>query len=64
MRAGIDFHLADDAELVLSPRRSDYAGFGIAPYGGQYSTVITAAAAHGLRITGTGRIRGLSLIHI
>jgi polygalacturonase len=58
LRGGIDFHLADDAELVVSPRRADYAGYAIGPYGGQYSTLLTAVAAHGLKITGTGRING------
>jgi hypothetical protein len=60
LRGGIDFHLADDAELLVSSRRSDYAGTLIGPYGGQYSTLITAIGAHGLRISGTGRINGRS----
>jgi len=48
LRGNIDFHLADDAELLISTRREDYRGGG----------VITALEAHGLRITGTGRING------
>jgi polygalacturonase len=60
LRGGIDFHLADDAELVVSAHRGDYAGSATAPYGGQYSTLLTAVEAHGLRISGTGRIIGRS----
>jgi len=48
LRGGIDFHLADDAELVVSTDRSHYKG----------RAVLTARQAHGLRITGTGNIRG------
>ena len=60
LRGGIDFHLADDAELWASSNRNDYGASAIAPYGGQYSTLITAIEAHGLRISGTGRINGRS----
>lgn len=60
LRGGIDFHLADDAELLVSPNRGDYADSGIGPYGGPFSPVITAVGAHGLRISGTGRINGRS----
>jgi polygalacturonase len=60
LRGGIDFHLADDAELVASSNRGDYGGFEIGPYGGQFSPLISAVGAHGLRITGTGRIIGRS----
>lgn len=60
LRGGIDFQLADDAELVASARRDDYGGSEVAPYGGQYGTLISAVAAHGLRISGTGRINGRS----
>ena len=31
LRGGIDFHLADDAELVASSNRGDYGGFEIGP---------------------------------
>lgn len=48
LRAGIDFHLADDAELVVSTDRAHYIGSG----------VIVANEAHGLRISGTGKIDG------
>ncbi len=51
LRAGIDFHLADDAELLVSTRPEDFAPTGAA---------ISAHEAHGLRITGPGRINGRS----
>ena len=60
LRAGIDFHLADDAELVVSSRRDDYVGTAVAPYGGPFSALLSAVEAHGLRISGTGRINGRS----
>jgi len=48
LKGGIDFHLADDAELVVSTNPQHYTGGG----------VITATGADGLRITGTGNING------
>ncbi len=51
LKSGIDFHLADDAELVLSTARQHYGSNG----------VITAYEAQGLRISGTGNIRGRAL---
>ena len=48
LRSDIDFHLADDAELLVSTDRQHYIGRGL----------ITAQGAHGLRISGTGRING------
>ena len=51
LKAGIDFHLADDAELLVSTRPEDYAGAGAA---------LTAHEAHGLQVTGTGSINGRS----
>ena len=48
LKGGIDFHLADDAELVVSTNPQHYTGGG----------VITASGADGLRITGTGNING------
>jgi polygalacturonase len=50
LKGGIDFHLADDAELLASTRRADYPGDG--------DGILTAQAAHGLTITGTGNING------
>jgi hypothetical protein len=48
LRGGIDFHLADDAELLISTRQEHYLGGG----------VITAREANNLRISGTGKING------
>ncbi len=48
LKGSIDFHLADDAELVVSPDPSHYRG----------GAVIAASGAQGLRITGTGNING------
>jgi polygalacturonase len=48
LRSGIDFHLADDAELLISTKEEHYLGGG----------VITARGALGLRISGTGNING------
>ena len=48
LRGGIDLHLADDAELLISTSPEHYAGGG----------VITAREAHSLRISGTGKISG------
>ncbi|HVW22448.1 MAG TPA: glycosyl hydrolase family 28 protein [Opitutaceae bacterium] len=51
LRGGIDFHLADDAELRVSARAEDYAGAG---------AVFTARDADGLSISGTGSVDGRS----
>ena len=48
LKGGIDFHLADDAELLLSTRREDY----------REDAAILARGAQGLTITGTGRLEG------
>jgi hypothetical protein len=48
LRGGIDFHLADNAELIISTSQEHYVGAG----------VITAREAHGLKISGTGIISG------
>jgi polygalacturonase len=48
LKGGIDFHLADDAELLVSTNPQHYTGGG----------VLTATGADGLRITGTGNING------
>lgn len=50
LKGGIDFHLADDAELVVSTDPKDFAS----------GAAIQALDATGLRITGTGRIDGRS----
>ena len=51
LKGGIDFHLADDAVLRVSTKQEDYLGVAAA---------LTARDAHGLRISGTGRIDGRS----
>ena len=51
LRNGIEFHLADDAELLASTRAEDYA---------DDQALLTARESAGLRITGTGRINGRS----
>ena len=50
LKSGIDFHLADDAQLLVSTRAADY------PAGSD--GVLTANGANGLKISGTGRIEG------
>ncbi|HEV2444655.1 MAG TPA: glycosyl hydrolase family 28 protein [Candidatus Sulfopaludibacter sp.] len=53
LKSGIDFHLADDAELLASTNRSDY------PAGAD--GILAANGARGLRISGTGNIDGRAL---
>lgn len=48
LKGNLDFHLADDAELVVSTNQEHYKGHG----------VITANEAHNLKISGTGNIDG------
>jgi len=50
LRPGIDFHLADDAELLVSTNRADYSG----------PAAIVAYGATGLGIFGSGTINGRS----
>jgi polygalacturonase len=50
LKGGIDFHLADDAELLVSTDPQHFDG----------RAAVTATAAHGLRISGTGTINGRS----
>ena len=50
LKGAIDFHLADDAELLASTSRADYPG--------DADGILTAHAATGLKITGTGSING------
>jgi hypothetical protein len=63
LKGGIDFHLADDAQLVISTKRDDYLG-GLAgtalaeTMASAAGGVIVATGAQGLRITGTGSIDG------
>jgi polygalacturonase len=48
LKGAIDFHLADDAELVVTADPAQYRG----------AAVISANGAEGLRITGSGNIDG------
>jgi hypothetical protein len=63
LKGAIDFHLADDAELVVSTRREDYRG-GLAgsadpaTMASSAGGVIVATGAQGLKISGTGRLQG------
>lgn len=50
LKPGIEFHLADDAELLVSPNPQDYPG----------RAALHAQNADGLKLTGTGRINGRS----
>src|ERR1019366_1384150 len=51
LKSGIDFHLADDAELVISTNQAHYPA-------GDENGVLTANGARDLKITGTGNIAG------
>jgi hypothetical protein len=53
LKSGIDFHLADDAELLASTDRSHY------PEGAD--GILTCDGAQNLKITGTGNINGRAL---
>jgi hypothetical protein len=63
LKGGIEFHLADDAELLVSLRREDYLG-GLAGSADADSmasaagAVIVANGAQGLKISGTGTLQG------
>jgi len=74
LKGGIDFHLADNATLRASTRPEDYRGgaevlaavraarnrvAGVEPAPAERAaTLLTASEAHGLSLTGTGRIDG------
>jgi hypothetical protein len=63
LKGAIDFHLADDAELVVSTRREDYRG-GLsgsvdgATMAAALGAVIMADHTQGLKISGTGTLQG------
>ena len=63
LKGSIDFHLADDAQLIVSTKREDYRG-GLSgsqsgdTMGAALGAVIVATNAEGLRISGTGNIQG------
>lgn len=63
LKGSIDFHLADDAQLLVSTRREDYRGGLAGSVSGDTMAnasggVIIADGAKGLRITGTGSLQG------
>ena len=63
LKGSIDFHLADDAQLLISTQREDYRGGLPGSQNGDtmaaaLGAVIMANGAHGLKITGTGNIQG------
>ena len=63
LKGSIDFHLADDAELLVSTRREDYRGGLPGSVAGDtmsaaLGAVITTNGAQGLTITGTGSLQG------
>jgi polygalacturonase len=53
LKSKIDFHLADDAELIVSTSKSDYPA--------DSEGVLTANGAQGLKISGSGNINGQAL---
>ena len=63
LKGGIDFHLADDAELLASLRPEDYLGGAINSANADRmaavaSALIVANGAQGLKISGTGTLQG------
>lgn len=63
LKGGIDFHLADNAELLASLRPEDYLGgmknaTDADRMASLASAVIVANGAQGLKISGTGTLRG------
>jgi len=63
LKGSIDFHLADDAQLLISTKREDYRG-GLAgtvegaTMAAALGAVIMADHVQGLKISGTGNIQG------
>jgi polygalacturonase len=63
LKGAIDFHLADDAQLLISTRREDYLGGLTGSVSGDTMSaalggVIVATGAQGLTISGTGSLQG------
>ena len=63
LKGAIDFHLADDAQLLISTKREDYHGGLPGSQSGDtmaaaLGAVIMADHVQGLKITGTGNIQG------
>ena len=53
LKCGIDFHLADDAQLIASPNAADYPS--------AHAGLLMAEGAAGLKISGTGNIDGQAM---
>ncbi len=69
LKGSIDFHLADDAQLLISTKREDYRGGLPGSQDGDtmaaaLGAVIMATNAQGLRISGTGNIQGRAKVFI
>ena len=63
LKGSIDFHLAEDAELLISTRREDYRGglagsADAATMASAAGGVIVATGVQGLKISGTGTLQG------
>jgi polygalacturonase len=62
LKGAIDFHLADDAQLLASLRREEYMGGAVAADGEKMASItdalIVANGAQGLKISGTGTLQG------
>jgi Glycosyl hydrolases family 28 len=63
LKGSIDFHLADDAELLVSLRPEDYLGGLTGSQNGDtmaaaLGAAIVATGAQGLKISGTGKLSG------
>src|ERR1017187_8532978 len=63
LKGSVDFHLADDAQLLVSTRRKDYLGGLAGTVAGDTMAaalggVIVATGAQGLKISGTGTLQG------
>ncbi len=63
LKGAIDFHLADDAELLASTRREDYRGGLTGSVAGEtmsaaLGAILMATGAEGLTISGTGSLQG------
>jgi hypothetical protein len=53
LKSGVDFHLADDAQLVASTDRRDYPS--------AHAGILMAEGAVGLKVSGTGNIDGQAM---
>ncbi|HVX83864.1 MAG TPA: glycosyl hydrolase family 28 protein [Phycisphaerae bacterium] len=60
LRSNIDFHLADDAQLLVSTTRTDYHETSHGSHGGDGPGVLTGDNLRNLSFSGTGIINGRS----